>query len=233
MCLHRGDVDSPQRQECGILPLMSRRAWPADVSPVPPRTDLCTVLVTLLPPHVGVAATAAPRGEIRANTRRKRDDNMRAGAVEHRRAGSCLPGPPGSSLWPRSHEPSRQARALVVRGCFNCHSNFTTWPWYSNVAPVSWLIQRDVVGGRQALNFSTWNTPQANAGDAASAVQDGAMPPSYYALLHPRATFSPVEMTALIRALATLSGPTGDQARPPLGAVVRVATPGGATPSGR
>jgi len=128
---------------------------------------------------------------------------------------------------------SRQARALVVRGCFDCHSNFTTWPWYSTVAPVSWLIQRDVVGGRQALNFSTWNKPQANAGDVASAVQDGAMPPSYYALLHPRATFSPAELTALIRALATLSGPTGDQARPPLGAAVRVATPGGATPSGR
>ncbi len=53
---------------------------------------------------------------------------------------------------------SAQTRALAVRACFDCHSNETTWPWYSNVAPVSWLIQRDVDEGRRRLNFSEWNT---------------------------------------------------------------------------
>src|SRR6478735_10619944 len=60
---------------------------------------------------------------------------------------------------------SPQTRELAARACFDCHSNLTKWPWYSNVAPVSWLIQRDVDGGRAALNFSEWNKPQDGAGD--------------------------------------------------------------------
>src|SRR5581483_2821093 len=55
---------------------------------------------------------------------------------------------------------SPQTRELAARACFDCHSNLTTWPWYSNVAPISWLVQRDVDGGRSALNFSEWNKPQ-------------------------------------------------------------------------
>jgi mono/diheme cytochrome c family protein len=46
---------------------------------------------------------------------------------------------------------SARTRALAARACFDCHSNETVWPWYSNVAPVSWLIQRDVDEGRRAL----------------------------------------------------------------------------------
>jgi hypothetical protein len=41
---------------------------------------------------------------------------------------------------------SPRARELAVRACFDCHSNETVWPWYSNIAPVSWLIQSDVAG---------------------------------------------------------------------------------------
>ena len=50
-----------------------------------------------------------------------------------------------------------ETRAIVKRACFDCHSNETVWPWYSNVAPVSWLIYRDVAEGRQHLNFSEWD----------------------------------------------------------------------------
>ena len=49
-----------------------------------------------------------------------------------------------------------ETRALAVRACFDCHSNETIWPWYSNVAPISWLVQRDVDEGREKLNFSEW-----------------------------------------------------------------------------
>src|SRR5512146_1782828 len=48
-------------------------------------------------------------------------------------------------------------RSLAARACFDCHSNLTTWRWYSNIAPGSWLIQRDVEGGRSQFNFSEWN----------------------------------------------------------------------------
>ena len=47
--------------------------------------------------------------------------------------------------------------AILKRGCFDCHSNETRWPWYVHVAPVSWLVVRDVTRGRNHLNFSTWD----------------------------------------------------------------------------
>ncbi|HEY5270864.1 MAG TPA: heme-binding domain-containing protein, partial [Anaerolineales bacterium] len=53
---------------------------------------------------------------------------------------------------------SPQTRALAKRACFDCHSNETVWPWYSYVAPVSWLVYNDTMQGRRRLNFSEWNT---------------------------------------------------------------------------
>jgi hypothetical protein len=97
---------------------------------------------------------------------------------------------------------SAATRALARRACFDCHSNLTTWPWYSNVAPSSWLVQRDVDGGRAALNFSTWTTPQDGADDAAEAVSNGSMPPWFYVLLHPKAKLSSAEKQALANGLA-------------------------------
>ena len=49
---------------------------------------------------------------------------------------------------------SAQTRALAKRACFDCHSNETVWPWYSYIAPVSWLVYSDTMGGRARLNFS-------------------------------------------------------------------------------
>ena len=49
---------------------------------------------------------------------------------------------------------SPQTRTLAKRACFDCHSNETVWPWYSNVPPISWLVVSDTVRGRASLNFS-------------------------------------------------------------------------------
>src|ERR1700675_3478768 len=46
--------------------------------------------------------------------------------------------------------------SILRRACYNCHSHETTWPWYSYVAPVSWLVARDVHEGRRHMNFSAW-----------------------------------------------------------------------------
>ena len=102
---------------------------------------------------------------------------------------------------------SAQTRALAVRTCFDCHSNQTTWPWYSNVAPMSWLVQRDVDGGRSAFNFSEWNRPQdVGTNDLAEAIRGGSMPPWFYVVLHSNAKLSQSEKDALIRGLnATLA----------------------------
>jgi heme-binding protein len=106
---------------------------------------------------------------------------------------------------PVTQEPkwdSAQTRALAQRACFDCHSNLTKWRWYSNIAPVSWLVQRDVDGGRGTLNFSEWNKPMdSSAGDVADAIRSGSMPPWFYVLLHSSAKLSSAEKDALIRGL--------------------------------
>ena len=96
---------------------------------------------------------------------------------------------------------SPQTRALAVRACYDCHSNETKWPWYTNVAPISWLTQRDVDSGRSTLNFSEWNRPQDAKGDIAEAVRGGDMPPWYYKPLHPRSRLSAADTDRLVAGL--------------------------------
>jgi hypothetical protein len=100
---------------------------------------------------------------------------------------------------------SSQTRELAVRACFDCHSNETVWPWYSNIAPLSWLVQRDVDEGREELNFSEWNRPQ-KGDEAAETVREGSMPPRSYLLTHPDARLTDVEMAMLTDGLAATFG---------------------------
>jgi hypothetical protein len=97
---------------------------------------------------------------------------------------------------------SPATRDLAKRACFDCHSNETVWPWYSNVAPVSWLVYRDVVEGRSRLNFSEWNRgSQRGAGEIQEILAEGEMPPFQYLLMHPSAKLSAAEKQALITGL--------------------------------
>lgn len=99
-----------------------------------------------------------------------------------------------------------ETRELAVRACFDCHSNQTVWPWYSNIAPMSWLVQRDVDEGRKHLNFSTWTAGQGAA--APSMLESGKMPPFQYKLAHPEANLSDADKAAFIEGLkATLNTP--------------------------
>lgn len=92
-------------------------------------------------------------------------------------------------------------RTLAERACFDCHSNQTHWPWYSNVAPMSWLVQNHVDEGRRELNFSEWTRGHAEAGEAAEAVREREMPPRSYVLLHPDARLTDAEREQLARGL--------------------------------
>lgn len=106
---------------------------------------------------------------------------------------------------------SPQTRALAQRACFDCHSNETRWPWYSQVAPMSWLVRRDVASGRRHLNFSEFDRHQRNAGKAAREVAKGEMPMAVYLPAHPDARLSPAEKEALIAGLKlTLGEARGD-----------------------
>jgi hypothetical protein len=105
-----------------------------------------------------------------------------------------------------------QTQALTERACFACHSNETVWPWYSNIAPVSWLVQRDVQEGRHALNFSQWgrSREREEGEEVTESITEGKMPPSFFLLTHPEARLTVAEKAALVQGLqATLGGETG------------------------
>ena len=97
---------------------------------------------------------------------------------------------------------STEVVSVLRRACYDCHSNETVWPWYSRVAPLSWVIAHDVNEGRAALNFSTWN--QLSAEKQAEAmkesweeVAEGKMPTWYYVALHPEARLSANDQSVL------------------------------------
>jgi mono/diheme cytochrome c family protein len=71
-------------------------------------------------------------------------------------------------------------RELFRNSCQDCHSSQTEWLWYANVAPVSWLVQSDVQGGREHMNLSAWDTAQPALDDVIEQIQGGEMPPLKY-----------------------------------------------------
>jgi hypothetical protein len=97
-----------------------------------------------------------------------------------------------------------QVSGLIHRVCGNCHSNETRWPWYSHVAPFSWLVGSDVARARSAMNFSDWPSlaegiPGAGAAKLAAAcavLSFDIMPPPRYRFLHPEARPSAAEKQA-------------------------------------
>lgn len=111
---------------------------------------------------------------------------------------------------PVSAEPvwdSPETRALARRACFDCHSNETEWPVYSNIAPASWLVQHDVAEGRAALNFSEWQRRQKEAQEAAEEVREGKMPLRIYQVMHAHARLSAADRERLSRGLEKTVGP--------------------------
>jgi hypothetical protein len=112
---------------------------------------------------------------------------------------------------------SPQTRELAKRACFDCHSNETVWPWYSNIAPVSWLVFRDVQVGREVMNFSEWSISPSARGErgrkeggseVAEVVLEGEMPPLQYMPTHPEANLSSAERQLLANGLKSLFSTT-------------------------
>jgi hypothetical protein len=94
-----------------------------------------------------------------------------------------------------------QTAALARRACYDCHSNETVWPWYSYVAPVSWLISNDVAEGRAAFDLSDPSKIKRSAEEMVDEIDGGDMPPSTYLLMHPSAKLSEAEKQQLIQGI--------------------------------
>jgi hypothetical protein len=93
-------------------------------------------------------------------------------------------------------------RAVLDRACYDCHSNETVWPWYSYVAPVSWLVAHDVNEGREHVNFSTWGRLDVSKrADVLRKIRDevgeGHMPPRIYFPMHPEARLTDADKAAI------------------------------------
>jgi hypothetical protein len=95
-------------------------------------------------------------------------------------------------------------QALVNRSCRDCHTNDTRWPWYSYLAPVSWLVIHDVNHGRSHLNFSEWGRLRPDDAEdlleeICEVAEKGEMPLRTYLLLHPEARLRPADVDTLCR----------------------------------
>ncbi len=92
-----------------------------------------------------------------------------------------------------------QVAAILNRSCADCHSNKTAWPWYTNVAPVSWFIVNHVNEARPRLNLSAWgkldrDRQSKKLQQMCDEVSDGGMPLSTYTPLHPGSKPAPADV---------------------------------------
>jgi len=92
--------------------------------------------------------------------------------------------------------------AAFTRACNDCHSNMASWPWYSKIAPASWLVVSDVRRGRKALNFSEWASvnPEKRREiltEICEEVSDREMPTDEYIIMHPRAMLNSNEIKSI------------------------------------
>ena len=103
-----------------------------------------------------------------------------------------------------------QVGAILDRSCQDCHSSHTTWPWYSRVAPVSWMVSKHVREGREMLDFSGWTSQPPSADDRmliCDAVSDGQMPLPEYTLIHRKAKLSKQDVALICGWAAATNAP--------------------------
>ena len=87
---------------------------------------------------------------------------------------------------------SDEVASMLKKSCYDCHSNTTRYPWYSYVAPVSWLVAKDIREGREEVNFSDWTTYEMTdqlmiLDDIYSEVEEEHMPLPIYTIMHSEA----------------------------------------------
>jgi hypothetical protein len=123
---------------------------------------------------------------------------------------------PGGSINPKFAAPgnpevtytiqwdSAQTEQLARAACFDCHSNETKYPWYSNIAPMSWLVNKDINEGRRKMNFSTGS--HLFTDEMEEQISKGMMPLPIYLPLHPEANLTAEQKQQLIDGLLATFG---------------------------
>jgi len=101
-------------------------------------------------------------------------------------------------------QPPAEIANLLKTSCYDCHSNETVYPWYSNIAPLSWLLKSHITEGREKLNFSEWANYQPGKrghkqDECKEMLVEGEMPLASYTLMHSNAKFTEEQKVMLIK----------------------------------
>lgn len=99
--------------------------------------------------------------------------------------------------------PSKEVKKILETSCYDCHSNTTAYPWYNNIAPVSYWLADHVKDGKKHLNFSEWENYSVKKKDhkldeVMETVESGEMPLKEYTWTHKTANLSSTQKEALI-----------------------------------
>lgn len=100
-------------------------------------------------------------------------------------------------------KPNAEVSDILKKSCYDCHSNQPVYPWYSNVAPVSWWIKNHINEGSHHLNFSVWETyslkrKNHKLEECIEMVEEDEMPMSSYTLMHKEAKLSQEQKVQLV-----------------------------------
>ena len=100
-------------------------------------------------------------------------------------------------------EVPEDVQAIIKTSCFDCHSNNAVYPWYTNVAPVSWWVKQHIDEGRDELNFSEWGTYSIKRKlhkleEIEELIEEGEMPLNTYLWVHGEAKLTEQQQKKLI-----------------------------------
>jgi hypothetical protein len=107
------------------------------------------------------------------------------------------------------NQPAEEITTLLKSACYDCHSNETVYPWYTNIAPVSWWIKHHIEEGREEMNFSEWGTFKEKKQDhkleeSYEMLEEGEMPLDSYTWTHADAKLNPEQKELLIEFFKSL-----------------------------
>tara|TARA_R110001592_G_scaffold153736_1_gene382479 strand:+ start:2937 stop:3383 length:447 start_codon:yes stop_codon:yes gene_type:complete len=108
-----------------------------------------------------------------------------------------------SSDFTKTYDVPVNIQTILKTSCYDCHSNYTEYPWYNKIQPITWLLENHIAEGKAELNFSEFGDyskrrKKNKLKSIASQVKDNEMPLSSYTLIHSDAKLSEKEKTDIV-----------------------------------
>jgi len=112
-------------------------------------------------------------------------------------------------------QPPDEVASLMRSSCYDCHGNTTEYPWYTNIAPVSWWIKGHIKNARARVNYSEWGkyTKQQQTNylsEIAEVIEEKRMPAASYMVMHPKAKLSDAQRGTIVDWVASRTSATGN-----------------------